>query len=105
MLKKEDFERSEIVQYRMGLLGGRDAVDSTKYQWKLRLRMFCERLGKTPDELIDERKEDLKSVDDRVRHRAEMNLKQYLRVLENRGVSPNSRRTYFAEKSGIINQK
>jgi hypothetical protein len=55
-LNKEEFERSEAVQYWMDSLKGRDTVGSTKYQWKLRLRKFCNWLGKTPDELIDERK-------------------------------------------------
>ena len=96
MLKNEDFDRSEAVQYWMGSLGGRDTVGSTKYQWKLRLRKFCKWLGKTSDELIDERKEDLKNDDDRIRHRAEMVVKEYLRVLEDKGLSPNTIRTYFA---------
>jgi len=96
MLKKEDFERSEAVQYWMDSLKGRDEVGGTKYQWKLRLRKFCNWLGKTPDELIDERKSDLKSDDDRIRHRAEMDVKKYLRFLEEEGLSPNTRKTYFA---------
>jgi integrase len=95
-LKKQDFERFEAVQYWMNSLGGRDTVGSSKYQWKLRLRKFCEWLGKTPDELIFERKSDLKSDDDRIRHRAEMVVKKYLRVLEDNGLSPNTIRTYFA---------
>ena len=95
MLKKEDFEGFESIKYWMDSLKGRDSVGSTKYQWKLRLRKFCEWLGKTPDDLIDERKEDLKSEDDRIKHRAEMKVKQYLQVLESQGLSPNTRRTYF----------
>jgi hypothetical protein len=84
-LNKEDFERSETVRYWMDSLKGRDAVGSTKYQWKLRPRKFCNWLGKTPDELVDERKQELKSDDDRIRHRAEMTVKKYMRVLEEKG--------------------
>lgn len=94
-MKKEDFERSEAVQYWMDSLKGRDTVGSTKYQWKLRLRKFCEWLGKTPDELIEKRKEELKSEDDRVKHHTELIIKKYMRVLEEKGLSPNTRRSYF----------
>lgn len=94
-MKKEDFEKFEAVKYWMSSLAGKDTVGSTKYGWKLRLRKFCEWLGKTPDELIAERKEELKNTDDKVRHRAEMTLKRYLRFLEEQGLSPNARRTYF----------
>jgi len=94
-LKKEDFENFESVKYWMSSLQGKDTVGSTKYGWKLRLRKFCEWLGKTPDELIAERKEEMKNEDDKVRHHAEMVLKSYLKFLEEKGLSPNARRTYF----------
>lgn len=80
----------------MDSLGGRDTVGSTKYQWKLRLRKFCNWLGKTPDELIEERKKELKSDDDRVKHHSELVVKRYMRFLEDKGLSPNTRRTYFS---------
>jgi integrase len=38
----------------------------------------------------------LKNDDDRIRHRAEMDVKKYLRFLEEEGLNPNTRRTYFA---------
>ena len=95
-LDKAGFEDFESVRYWMDSLPGEAGTGTTKYQWKLRLRSFCNWLGKTPDELISERKEDLKSDDSRVRHRAEMSVKRFLKYLsEERQLAPNTRRTYY----------
>jgi len=90
-----EFEDFESVRDWMDSLPGRDGTATTKYEWKLRLRRFCEWLGKTPDELISERREDMKSEDPKVRHRAEMYVKRFLKVLDDEGLSPNTRRTYY----------
>lgn len=92
-MDKEEFESFESVRYWMDSLQG---SESTKYQWELRLRKFCEWLGKTPDELIAERKEDIKSEDPKIRHRAEMYVKGFLKTLADEGLAPNARRTYFS---------
>jgi site-specific recombinase XerD len=79
----------------MDSLPGNDTVGSTKYAWKARLKRLCLFTGKTPDQLIEERKQDLKSEDPRAQHRAEMEVKRFLRSLEEEGKSPNYRITYF----------
>lgn len=95
-MDKEAFEQQESVQYWMDSLPGKDGVHTTKYMWKIRLRKFCNWAGKTPDELIAERKEEIKSEDGKIQHRKEMLLKRYLKYLEEeRGLAPNSRRVYF----------
>ncbi len=95
-MDKEAFEQQESVKYWMDSLPGKDGVHTTKYMWKIRLRKFCKWAGKTPDELIAERKQEIKSEDGKVQHRKEMLLKRYLKYLEEeRGLAPNSRRVYF----------
>jgi len=78
--------------------------ESTKYQGELRLRK-CEWLGETPDKLIAERKEDMKSEDPKVRHRAEMYVKRFLKTLADEGVAPNTRRTYFYRHKEFLQEK
>ena len=70
-MDKQKFEGFESVKYWMDSLPGADRTGSTKYGWKLRLRKYCEWLGKTPDELIAERKQELKSEDMKVQRHAE----------------------------------
>lgn len=96
-MEKEAFENQESVKYWMDSLPGKDGVHTTKYQWKHNLRKFCEWAEKTPDELIAERKEEVKSEDAKVQHRKEMLVKKFLKYLEEeRELAPNTRRTYFA---------
>jgi integrase len=70
-------------------------LHSTKYHWLRQLKRFCEWVGKGPDQLIEERKAELKAEDERVRHTAETNLKAFLNHLEEEGKSPNTRKNYF----------
>jgi integrase len=95
-LKDEEFAKSVAVQTWLGGLKTSMDLHSTKYHWLGNLKRFCEWIGKTPDQLIEERKNDLKSEDQRERHRAEMNVKAYINSLATKGLSPNSRKTYFA---------
>jgi integrase len=94
-LKDERFENSPALRFWFNSLKGNESVHSTKYSWKLHLKRFCDWIGKTPDELIAERKEQLKSEDERVKHLAEMNIKQFLRALEEKGMAANTRNSYF----------
>ena len=96
-MDKETFEKSETVQYWMDSLSGKDGVHTTKYQWKRNLWKFCEWAGKTPDQLIAERKVEVKSGDAKVQHSKEMLVKKFLKYLEEeKQLAPNTRRTYFA---------
>jgi integrase len=45
--------------------------------------------------LIEERKLQLKSEDEHVKHQAEMDLKGFIKHLEERELAPNTRRAYF----------
>jgi len=90
-MEKAEFENSLSVKYWMDSLNSKAGPHSTKYIWKHHLKRFCEWLGKTPDQLIEERKQHLKSDDERVKHEAEMELKRFLTSLEDEGLSPNTR--------------
>jgi len=96
-MDREAFEQQESVKYWMESLPGKDGVHTTKYTWKRNMQRFCEWAGKTPDQLIAERKEEVKSEDSKVQHQKEMLVKRFLKVLEEEcGLSPNTRRTYFS---------
>ena len=94
-MNDEEFENSLAVRYWLDSLKGKEDTHTTKYVWKLRFKRFCKWTNKMPDELIAERKEHLKSDDDRVKHLDEQQVKRFLDHLENEGLSPNTRRTYF----------
>lgn len=94
-MDKQEFEKSVSVKYWMDSLNSKTGPHSTKYVWKHHLKRFCDYIKKTPDQLIEERKEHLKSDDERVRHQAEMQLKGFMSYLEDEGLSPNTRRSYF----------
>ena len=89
------FEDSVSVQFWMDSLPSKAGPHGTKYVWLHHLKRFCSWIGKTPDLLIEERKRDLQSDDPRVRHRAEMDVKRFLKFLEEQGLSDNTRRVYF----------
>jgi len=64
---------------------------STKYQWRRKVYDFCEWLSKTPNELIEQRKLDLKSDDETVKRKIERDVKRYLGYLEEeRKLAPNT---------------
>ena len=70
-------------------------LHSTKYHWIKDLKRFCEWGGKTPDELIQERKGQLASSDEGVRHQAEINIRLFLASLVEQGLAPNTRKNYM----------
>ncbi len=94
-MDKAVFENSLSVKYWMDSLNSKAGPHSTKYIWKHHLKRFCDWIEKTPDQLIEERKQQLKSEDERVKHQSEMQLKKFLNTLEDEGLSPNTRRSYF----------
>jgi integrase len=88
----------------MDSLPGRDGVATTKYYWKRNLKSFCDWLGKNPDQLIEERRRDLKAEDLRVQHRVELDVKRFMRFLEDQGKSPNYRLTYYTAIRSFYNR-
>lgn len=94
-MDKKEFLNSLSVKYWMDSLKSKGGPHSTKYVWKHHLKRFCDWIGKTPDQLIEERKAHLKSEDQRVNHQAEMQVKKFIKHLEEEGLSPNTRRSYF----------
>lgn len=94
-MDKTEFLNSVSVKYWMDSLNSKSGVHGTKYVWKHHLKRFCDWTGKTPDQLVAERKEDLKGDDKRVNHKAEMIVKGFMKHLETEGLSANTRKSYF----------
>lgn len=69
-------------------------VKSTRYYFPRVLKGFCDFVGLGPDELIEQRKKDLDSSDQRVIHRFETEVKRYRNALAEKGLSPGTQRTY-----------
>jgi integrase len=90
-----DLEKFKTVADWIRGLKGNSEPHSTKYSWLHHLKRFCAWVGKTPDELIEERKVQLQSNDRSVQHMAEKNLQDFLNYLEEQGLSPNTRKSYF----------
>lgn len=94
-MDKTEFENSLSVRYWMDSLNSKAGPHSTKYVWKHHLKRFCDWSGKTPDMLVEERKGHLKSDDERLQHQAEMQVKKFIKHLEQKGLSANTQRSYF----------
>jgi len=90
----EEFRKHETVQYWMDALANR--APATKSSYLKHLRAFCEATGKTPDELIAQRKQDLKSDDLYVRHRTEMMLKKHIADLDDQECSISTQKLRYA---------
>lgn len=90
-----EFDEELSVKYWMDSLNGKSGPHTTKYIFKKNLQKFCEWIQKTPDQLIDERKLQLKDEDQRVNHQAEMDVKRFLAHLDEKELSPNTVRGYF----------
>jgi len=69
-------------------------VKSTRYYFPRVLKGFCDFVGLNADEVIEQRKKDLDSSDQRVIHRFETEVKRYRNVLADKGLSPGTQRTY-----------
>ena len=64
--------------------------------------MFCEWLGESPDEILENRKRDLKSDDPRVQRRYESALKRFDAYLRDLGYSVSSRQVAWAAVSSFF---
>ena len=60
----------------------RSGSEGTKRNYLYVLRKYCSKVGKNPDELIEERKEHLKSDDDMIQHRHEDMLMGYFNEID-----------------------
>lgn len=69
---------------------GRAVSESTRQTYFIYIRRFCDFCGKTPDELIKERRSDWKSDDIFVRRRHEEKLKEFAGYLREEGYSSNT---------------
>ena len=69
---------------------GRAVSESTRKTYFVYIRRFCDFCGKTPDELIEERKSDWKSDDIFIRRRHEEKLKEFASYLREEGYSSNT---------------
>lgn len=90
-----EFDKQFSVKYWMDNLNGKSGPHTTKYIFKNNFKKYCEWIEKTPDQLVEERKQHLKDKDQRVNHLAEMDVKRFLAHLEDKGLSPNTVRGYF----------
>ena len=74
--------------------------ESTKRGYLLHFRNFCAWLKKTPDQLVEERRAELKSEDPYTQHTAEMNIKRYVGHLKELGKRPDTvRLAYYSIRS------
>jgi len=94
-MDKEEFKNNVAVKFWLDSLPSKSGPHSTKYVWLHHLKRFCDWIGKSPDQLIEERKHANGCEDERVKHRAEMDVKQFLKFLEDQGLSANTRNSYF----------
>ena len=69
---------------------GRAISESTRETYFIYIRRFCDFCGKTPDELIDERKRDVKNDDIFIVRRHEEKLKGFANYLREEGYSSNT---------------
>lgn len=97
-MHRSEFLNQVSVKFWLDSLNGGEPTKpfTTQYNWVGCLQRFCEWTRKTPDELIAERKEALKSDDDRVKHQAEIDVKRFLNYLEKqKHLAPSTCRGYF----------
>ncbi len=69
---------------------GRAISYSTKRTYFIYIRRFCEFCGKTPDELIEERKSDVENKDIFIKRKHEEKLKGFANYLREEGYSSNT---------------
>jgi integrase/recombinase XerD len=84
----------DAVEYWMGELANRS--EGTRNKYMEYFSKFCEWAGKTANELVEQRKEDLKSDDPREQRRVESKLKGFMAHLENEGMSVATRQVAYA---------
>lgn len=91
------FEDDPTVERWIGkILSRRTRSEGTAKIYLWHLRRFCEWAKRSPQQLVAERLEDLKSTDEAVRRRHEELVTQYFNYLESKGLSRNTALTAHA---------
>lgn len=89
--------RYPSVKYWMDSLTCREI---SKRGYLLHFRDFCRWLKKTPEQLVAERKEDVRSEDSRVQHNAEHQVTRYINYLKSQNRAPDTvRLAYYSIRS------
>jgi len=91
--KMVDLENQDSIKRMLTSISakkGRAVSESTRETYFIYIHRFCEFCGKTPDELIDDRKNDLKSDDIFTRRRHEEKLKEFADYFREEGYSSNT---------------
>jgi len=90
----------EAVEYWMGELSGKS--DSTKEKYFDYFKRFADWLGEDPEEIIQNRREDVRSDDVRVQRRYESKLLSYITYLKQKGYSTSTQQVAFAAVSSFF---
>jgi site-specific recombinase XerD len=88
--RQRRLEKSKSVRLLLVKLDKKSRSPNTRRMYLYWLERFCRYSDRSPDELIAERREDLRSGEDYVRHRAEDRLDAWFSELERSGLSRNS---------------
>jgi len=84
----------DSLSYWMGELVNRS--ESTRFKYKVYFERFCSWAGKTPDELLEQRKRDLKADDIKEQRNTETLLKGFLADLQGKGNSVGTQQVAYA---------
>jgi len=87
-------EQFNSVRYWLKELVNRS--DGTRRVYVYNLKLFCDYIDKTPDELIIQRDSDLRAKDRRDKYRIETDVKSYMAMLDRKGASFGSRNVKYA---------
>lgn len=87
----DEFMKSSAVKLWIETL---PRVKSTRYYFPRVLKGFCDFVELDADEVIEQRKKDLDSSDQRIIHHFETEVKRYRNFLAEKGLSPGTQRTY-----------
>jgi len=82
------------MEYWMGELANRS--DATREKYRSYFLKFCEWIGQTPDQLVEQKKRDLKNDDPKVQRRIESALKGFIAFLEGEGSSVSTQQVAYA---------
>jgi len=84
-MKLDEFRKHESIEFWMDQLATRRK--STREAYLGDFRHFCEWLGQNPDEILDQRKKEMKNYDQEKKHHYEVKLKRYIANLNEKGLS------------------
>jgi len=86
-----EIEKFDSVKYWLESMAGR--AKGTKVGYLSHLKLFCEWLDKTPDQLVTEREEQLKGEDKKLQRTVEMHVKRYNAFLGEQGAGAGTKTT------------